>query len=343
MILPKCDVPVGDLTSANPLMIYEAGPSAAARLLTKTTRLCLRNTLTAGCRAAALPWPYGAIEKAASLVPSVARRAAVRLPHVTAQLICAPGVVDQGERVILYCHGGAFLVCGPNTHGDLITRLSRVSNGPILAPDYRMLPKHSIGDAVADCMDAYHHLRETYEPHQITLAGDSAGGYLALTVADLIATFLCETPAALVMFSPLLELDPAGKKAHPNIACDAMFGSEAFDALHFLIRRSTKGGVLHEPLESLSPYLPPVLIHVSGQEALLHDTFLASSRLADVGVPVEVHVWPGQIHVFQIAASFVPEARRSLSQVGRFIKAKTTESRKCHEHNLTLRTGTVGY
>src|SRR6201999_4311026 len=111
---------------------------------------------------------------------------------------------------------------------------------------------------------------------------------------------------------------------------DAMFGSKAFDALIALVAKAAAKNVgdgkpeeLYEPLDHIEPGLPRTLIHVSGSEVLLHDARLAARRLAAVGVPVELRVWPGQMHVFQIAAPMVPEANRSLRQIGNYIREAT--------------------
>ena len=80
---------------------------------------------------------------------------------------------------------------------------------------------------------------------------------------------------------------------------------------------------IYEPLEHIKPGLPRTLIHVSGSEVLLHDAQLAASRLAAVGVPAEVRVWPGQMHDFQLATPMVPEAIRSLRQIGEYIREAT--------------------
>ncbi len=79
-------------------------------------------------------------------------------------------------------HGGAFLTCGVNSHGRLVETLSKFADSPVLVVNYRMIPKHSVGQALDDCYDAYKWLRLTgYDPEQIVLAGDSAGGYLSLS------------------------------------------------------------------------------------------------------------------------------------------------------------------
>jgi acetyl esterase/lipase len=231
---------------------------------------------------------------------------------------------------VLYLHGGAFLTCGAYSHGRLVSMLSRYADSPVLVPNYRKIPKHSISEAIDDCNDGYRWLRRNgYQPNQIVLAGDSAGGYLALALAQRLLE--CgEQPAALAAMSPLLQLATQPKTTHPSIGSDAMFPPRAFDAFQGLItraaaRRDAKGhsDALYEPLDHIQPGLPPTLIHVSGCEVLLHDAQLAAQRLATAGVPVEVQVWPGQIHVFQIAAPMIPEATRSLRQIGRYIREAT--------------------
>lgn len=237
---------------------------------------------------------------------------------------------DGTRRVVLYLHGGAFLTCGANSHGRLVELLSQFADSPVLIVNYRLMPKHSIGMALDDCYDGYRWLRLLgYGPEQIVLAGDSAGGYLALTLAQRLQDEGDE-PAALVAISPLLQLAKENKKAHPNIKTDAMFPAKAFDALGELVASAAannavdgKAEELYEPLEHIRPGLPRTLIHVSGSEVLLHDAQLAAHKLAAAGVPAEVRVWPGQVHDFQVAGPLLPEAVRSLRQIGEYIREAT--------------------
>jgi len=140
--------------------------------------------------------------------------------------------------VIVYMHGGAFLTCGVNSHGRLVEALSKYADSPVLVVNYRMIPKHSVGQAVDDCYDAYNWLRlKGYDPEQIVLAGDSAGGYLALALAERLQQdgLAGESPAAIVTLSPLFEIDNEGRANHPNIHSDAMFPPKAFTALVELV------------------------------------------------------------------------------------------------------------
>jgi acetyl esterase/lipase len=296
--------------------------------------MTIRPILAAGSYAPTLPWPWGLIDLAArALLPvSATVRDTVKLPNASAQLVRAPGVLpaDGTRRMVLYFHGGAFLTCGANSHGRVVEAISKFADSPVLVVNYRLLPKHSVGMALQDCHDAYRWLRQRgYEPDQIVLAGDSAGGYLSLSLAQRLQEE-GEEPAALVAISPLLQLAKEYKQTHPNIKTDAMFSAKAFDALVELVASAAEKNIvdgkseeIYEPLDHIKPGLPRTLIHVSGSEVLLHDAQLAASRLAAVGIPAEVRVWPGQVHDFQLAAPLVPEAVRSLRQIGEYIREAT--------------------
>jgi acetyl esterase/lipase len=322
------------ISDGAPVEVLESGPSVPARVATLASRVTIRPILAAGSYAPTLPWPWGLIDLAARVLLPVSAtvRETVKLPNASAQLVRAPGVLpaDGTRRMVLYFHGGAFLTCGANSHGRVVEAISKFADSPVLVVNYRLLPKHSVGMAVQDCHDAYQWLRQRgYEPEQIVLAGDSAGGYLALSLAQRLQEE-GEEPAALVAISPLLQLAKEYKQTHPNIKTDAMFSAKAFDALVELVASAAEKNIvdgkaeeIYEPLEHIKPGLPRTLIHVSGSEVLLHDAQLAAGRLAAVGVPAEVRVWPGQVHDFQLAAPLVPEAVRSLRQIGEYIREAT--------------------
>jgi acetyl esterase/lipase len=317
-----------------PVEVIEDGPGITGRLVALAALLTIRPTLAIGSYAPRLPWPFGLVDFASRVLrptPGTVR-ATISLPNCTAQLVRAAGVLpaDGKRRVVLYMHGGAFLACGANSHGRLVTMLSKHADSPVLVVNYRMIPKHSVGMAMDDCYDAYQWLRlKGYDPDQIVLAGDSAGGYLALALAERLQ-HEGEEPAAMVSMSPLYELDNETRKTHPNTRTDVMFPPRAFVALVDLVDKAAQRHIvdgkpeeIYEPLDHIEPGLPRTLIHVSGSEVLLNDARKAARMLAAAGVPVEVRVWPGQMHVFQLAAPAVPEAARSLRQIGDYIREAT--------------------
>jgi acetyl esterase/lipase len=314
--------------------VREDDPSVAGRLAWLGARLTIRPALAIGSHLANAPWPWGLIDFAARAVTPApgSVRATIRLPHCTARLVRAAGVLpaDGSRRVVLYMHGGAFLTCGANTHDRLVTTLSKYADTPVLVMNYRMLPKHSIGEAIDDCYDGYQWLRgRGYRPDQIVVAGDSVGGYLSLSLAQRLLNE-DEQLAAIVCMSPLTQIAKVPRRAHPNIRSDAMFPVKAFDAFVDLIAKAGqhhsmdgRPEEIYEPLDHIEAGLPPTLIHVSGSEVLLHDARLAARRLGAAGVAVQLRVWPGQMHVFQIAAPIVPEADQSLRQIGNYIREAT--------------------
>ncbi|TAM71612.1 MAG: alpha/beta hydrolase [Mycobacterium sp.] len=298
-----------------PVEVTESGPSLAARLVCGASRITVHPALALGSHALQLPWPYGILERAARGLPTRRDliRSAVKLPHADAELLHVRGTACDTGGVVLYCHGGAFLWGGISTYVRTIAKLSEFADSPVLAVNYRTLPKHTIKMALDDCYDAYSWLRRHgYESEQIAIAGDSAGGYLAFALAQALMED-GEEPAALTLMSPLLQL-AAGR---PSVN-GAMLPHNGFAALTALI--TAHGEPLYEPLDHIKPGMPPTLIHVSGAEELVHDARQAAQKLAAAGVPADVRIWPGQVHVFQVVAPLVPEADRSLRHIGDYIR-----------------------
>ena len=200
------------------------------------------------------------------------------MPNCTAQLVRAAGVLpaDGNRSVVLYMHGGAFLTCGVNSHGRLVTALSKFADAPVLVVNYRMIPKHSVGMALDDCYDAYKWLRlKGYEPDQIVLAGDSAGGYLSLALAERLQ-HRGEEPAAVVTMSPLFEIDNEGRATHPEHPVRRDVPAEGVRRAGRADRGRRRAHIVdgkpeevYEPLDHIEPGLPRTLIHVSGSEVLL--------------------------------------------------------------------------
>lgn len=253
-----------------PIEITESGPSVAGRLAALASRMTIKPLMTVGSYLSPLPLPLGFVDFACRVWrPGQGTvRTTINLPNATAQLVRAPGVraADGAGRVVLYLHGGAFVMCGPNSHSRIVNALSGFAESPVLIVDYRLIPKHSLGMALDDCHDAYQWLRARgYRPEQIVLAGDSAGGYLALALAQRLQ---CddEKPAAIVAISPLLQLAKGPKQDHPNIGTDAMFPARAFDALAAWVRAAAAKNMvdgrpedLYEPLDHIESSLPPTL------------------------------------------------------------------------------------
>ncbi|AWB93182.1 alpha/beta hydrolase [Aeromicrobium chenweiae] len=275
-------------------------------------------------------FPPNVIEHAARLLPVHAGTMwrAVDLELSTSEWLQAKGVEDitgGNERAILYFHGGAFLTCGLNTHRRLVSRISYAAKQPVLNVGYRQMPHEPITESIADGADGFRWLlAQGYEPENITIAGDSAGGYLAFSVARAVIDRGLGRPAGVVALSPLLDFDPAGKLAHRNAHRCQTFPMHAVAKLTDVsLRMDTRRGVAGrrtDPVNMPLADLPPILIHVGSREVLMADAELMANRLVSAGVPCDLQVWEKQVHVFQAAASWVPEARLAIEEIGTFVR-----------------------
>ena len=239
----------------------------------------------------------------------------------------APGVLpaDGKRRVVLYMHGGAFLTCGVNSHSRISAALSKFADSPVLVVNYRLIPKHSVGMAVDDCYDAHRWLRlRGYEPDQIVLAGDSAGGYLARHSRSASRTRGEARRTGGDLAAAAAGQGAQGRRIR-NIHTDAMFGPRAFDALLGLVARAAARNVTAdgEPRADLRTTGP----HRTRPAAHTHPCVGLGGAVATPGWRPDGRrcrgtrrgpVWRGQIHDFQLAAPIVPEANRSLRQIGEY-------------------------
>ncbi|WP_278315469.1 alpha/beta hydrolase [Lolliginicoccus levis] len=304
------------------------GASLQSQVLANTLRYTVKPLLRVWAKWPHLPWPTGAVELAGSVLPEVpgTRYRPVQLPHCKAEWV--RGQETHPHRVMLYLHGGAFLTCGLRTHRRLVSLISASARTPVLSVDYRMLPRYTINDSVADGMHAYRWLlRRGYRPEQIVIGGDSAGGYLAFMVALALRAQGIPVPAGIVGLAPLTNLNPASKMAHSNSKTCALFSADVINVFTEYANRVEQRLLIEGapgprvcPIDSDLSGLPPTLLQVSSTELLFPDSEMMAERLAHHGVPCQLQVWDRQVHVFQAAAGLVPEAARAINEIGRFVQ-----------------------
>lgn len=305
------------------------GASLQARVLARSMRMTLRPLLGLWGRTPGLPWPTGLLDLAGTLLPPIEGTAClpVTFENCAGSWVEAPGAGD--ERVVLYMHGGGFLCGGLRSHQRLVSRISDDAQAAVLAVDYRMLPKHPIGAAVDDGVEAYRWLlTRGYRADQIVVAGDSAGGYLAFMITLALREHGLPAPGAIVALSPLTELDPSRKLGHFNADRCALLHGNALAGLAGLAYRNDShattgidGPRMTCPVDADLSGMPPVLIQVGSRELFLVDAELIADRLAVSGTRCELQIWDRQVHVFQAAADLLPESIRAIAEIGEFIRA----------------------
>ncbi|MBE1496028.1 acetyl esterase/lipase [Amycolatopsis lexingtonensis] len=264
--------------------------------------------------ATTLPWIRRAIDRAAAGTGRLPRGTTwepVVLPACRAELVRAPAAAP----VLLYLHGGGFIAGSARAWRPFVAALSACTGLPVLSVDYRLVPEHTIGDATEDALDAYRWLVGRGVPEAgIVLAGDSAGGGLALAVATRLRAEGRPGPGGIAVISPWADLDPVSRTPVPDPFLSA-------NCVAQVTRLCTAGGVaLPPPADTDLRGLPPTLIIAGEHDFLRHDSELLARLLGAAGVPVELVSWPGQSHAFPLARG-LPEARAALRRLARFVKA----------------------
>ncbi len=268
------------------------------------------------------------IRRVAEAITARPRRGTVVTPGPAGEWVRGPGVPENRDAAILYMHGSGYVVCSPKTHRGLVSELSRRAGLPVYSIDYRLAPEHPFPAALDDTVDAFKYLLdEGYAADRIVVAGDSAGGHLAISlVAELTENELPE-PAGLVLFSPLV--DPSFETAAKieSEARDPMFTAGAARRILSLYTSSGDPADARLAVTSGDPSLmPPVLVHAGDREMLAADARALVTWLEAAGVETRSRIWPGQIHVFQMLYDLVPEARESLDQAAEFIRERIYSS-----------------
>jgi monoterpene epsilon-lactone hydrolase len=235
----------------------------------------------------------------------------------------APDHAARG-RCILYLHGGAYVAMSAQTHRCITSRLAARSDARVFALDYRLAPEHPFPAALEDALAAYRALIAAGTPaSHIAVAGDSAGGGLALALLIAVRHAKDKQPAAAVLFSPWTDLAATGDSIIANDAADALFFGAwvARTARHYL-GDTPATDPLASPVYADLTGLPPLLIQVSDSEVLLDDSRRVIENAKQAGVEATLQIWPGLPHDWQIFAPILPEARAALHDAGAFIRAR---------------------
>ena len=238
---------------------------------------------------------------------------------VPAEWLTPAGGSDN--RVILYLHGGSYTCGSCNSHRSMVSNIAIASKARALLLDYRLAPEHPHPAAVEDAVAAYKWLLDgRADPKHIAVAGDSAGGGLAVALLLALRDANIPMPAACVCLSPWTDLAFTGETWKSRAKADLII----FDYKEHAFAKMYLGGLdpktpLASPLYADLKGLPPTLIQVGLDEVLLADSTRLAERLKQAGVDVTLDEWPKMQHVWQFTASFMPEAGRAVQKMGGFI------------------------
>jgi monoterpene epsilon-lactone hydrolase len=254
-------------------------------------------------------------------IPDDVRVSEVDAGGVLCHWLTAPEA--DADRVLLFLHGGGFELGSLRSDGELAARLGRASGMRVLFPEYRLAPEHPFPAAIDDVLAVWRWLRaEGQGARSIAVAGDSAGGGLAVSLLVAARDAGQELPAAAVLMSPTVDLTSSGASMTERVDQDPF---STPDMLRGFAARYLAGTDPKTPLASplFAPLagLPPLLILVGTADLLLSDSERLAAKAAEAGVDVTLEVGEGLPHVYPIMLG-TPEASEATERIGTFLRAR---------------------
>ena len=232
---------------------------------------------------------------------------------------------SAADRVILYAHGGGFLSSNTATHRKLVGHLAKWAGIAALSIDYRLAPEHAFPAQIEDCLQAYRWLlKKGFEPGNIALAGDSAGGSIVVGTVLKLRDLGESLPGAIYCSSPMLDMEMKGTTMKSNAATDVMSSEESFEPLvqAYLGPNGNRQDPLANPLYADLTGLPPIYVSVGTFERLQDDGERLVIRAREHGVDTTIERGEKLQHNYVIMAGRAREADETLQRVGAWLKEK---------------------
>ena len=276
--------------------------------------------------------------------PQLARvhmeKSAARLPvslrgiHLSCDSIAGPGGPVPVEwlsagradrrKVLIYLHGGAYIMGSPRTHRMITVALARRTGMRVLVPDFRLAPEHPVPAGLEDTVAVYSWLlAQGYEAANISLAGESSGGGQCFATLVALRQRGYPPPACIVAFSPWVDLTMSGASVRENARCEVMLPAErASEVVTYYTGDKDPLDPLISPLFDDGP-VPPVLIQASKAEILRDDAVRMTAKLDKQGMDVTLELYDKVPHAWQFFAGLMPESDQALKCAVTFLKVHT--------------------
>lgn len=231
------------------------------------------------------------------------------------------------HQIIYQIHGGGYLKGFSDIYNKSAVNYSKVSgNLPVFSIDYRVAPQHKYPTALNDVEKGYTWLiNNGYQPKDIIIAGDSAGGGLSLALALMLKNNNRDTPKMLILSSPWTDLTASGQSYRENFHKDVVFGSrkKSLPENRYIDTPYAKKSQLKNqyvsPLYGNYNNMPPILIQTGQDEMLLSDSESIFDKAKKDNANTKLITYPGMFHTFYILTPWLPESHEAWSEIHKFI------------------------
>lgn len=252
----------------------------------------------------------------------------IEMEHFTMELL-ESHENPRTDKIILQLHGGGYIGAMRNAYRMFAGLYNEVGHGmSVLTIDYRVAPEHPYPAALEDAYVAYQWLLEQgWFSEQIILAGDSAGGGLAMVLCHYLKDQGQQLPCGIVAMSPWTDLTASGESYDTNYERDPLFGKTRDSLLYNkdYIGENDPMNAYISPMFGDFREFPPMLIQVGSYEMLLSDSVGVAAKAREQGVKVRLSIYDGMFHIFQMAAKMLPESKRAWVEIGKFIDVLTND------------------
>ena len=232
----------------------------------------------------------------------------------------------EGNRAIIYLHGGGYVVGNLNTHRHVVSRLAAEAKARLLNVDYRLAPENPFPAALDDAMAAWQwHLANGGEAAHTAISGDSAGGGLTIALCMKLRDEGLEQPACAAPISPWTDLTFSGDSMTERAERDPMLAGA--DSLHGMVMSYAQSVDATDPY--ISPVfgtfdnLAPMMIQVGTEEVLYDDSTRVVKGIENANGSVEFRPWQDMMHVWHLLASIAPEAEEGIAELAAYIAEQT--------------------
>jgi acetyl esterase/lipase len=231
----------------------------------------------------------------------------------------------DAARVILFLHGGGYVSGSLDSHRHMIAEAGRQAHARTLALDYRLAPEHPFPAALEDALSGYAFLiAEGVEPRRIAIAGESAGGGLAVAALISMRDTVMPLPACAWLSSPWTDLELSGASMTDKAATDPLIQRPYLAELAAMyLDGADPRSPLVSPIHADLKGLPSMLIQVGSAETLLDDAVRLANVAGAADMRVTLEIWPEMIHAWHLFYQQLAAGRRALENVGAFIRSMT--------------------
>lgn len=230
--------------------------------------------------------------------------------------------IKYPKMVILYLHGGGYICGKTSTYFPVCGKLAADLDAEIYLPDYRLAPEHRFPAAVEDAVEAYELLlKRGWQPQQICIAGDSAGGGITLATLLKLRDLKRPLPACAVAFSPFADMSASAKSHSANNKSDAILSAKMLElGEKIYVGEADPKHPYASPVFGEFTGLPPLFLTVCEDECLRDDTYEIEGKAKAAGVPITIISRRELLHVWPIFYPLLPEAKKDIKQTVAFIK-----------------------